>query len=651
MELQRSIYLQTVTIEEALERMFTALDPNDLIGWEEISVHEAAGRVTAEPVRARYSSPTYHSAAMDGVAVKAESTFSAREDRPVILRRNKDYIEINTGNPLPRSMDSVIMVEKINQEDEESITIDQPAYPWQNVRRIGEDIVATELLLPQNHRLSAYDIGALLSGGIWKIRVREKIFIHFIPTGDEVLDFMLQPEPRPGQVIESNSQVLACMVRDWGFGFHRTPPVPDDPTLLDTEVQKALDSPAHIVVIGAGSSAGSKDYTRKIIENKGRVLVHGLKAMPGKPTLLGLAENNKILVGAPGYPVSSVVCFERIIKPLALRLAGIYEREPEFVEARLTRKVPSRLGMEEFLRVSLGLVGDRYVATPLPRGAGMMTSLTRAQGLTRIPADLEGLQQEKTIRVELLRNKKEINQVLVCVGSHDNTLDLLANELMRYSPSIHLASTHVGSMGGITAAGQGSAHMAGVHLFDPEQNDYNFPFLEKYAPDLAFKLINLAIRHQGLIVAPGNPKKILSVADLARDDVLFINRQKGAGTRILLDYHLKKASITPEDIRGYSKEEYTHMGVAVNVLSGTADCGLGIQAAAKALELDFVPLAKERYDLLIPLEHLENKKIYKVIELLKSDEFKNKIMKLGGYETQLTGLEMKPGSGLSGADI
>ncbi len=646
MDTQRNIYLKTISIEEALEKMLQEISSRDILRQEQVPSHQALGRVTSSPVWARYSSPTFHSAAMDGVAVKAENTFTARDDNPVMLQKDRDYVDINTGDPLPDDMDSVIMVENINQEDQNTISIEQPAYPWQNIRRIGEDIVATELLLPRNHEISPYDIGVLLSGGIWEVDVYEEVKIHVIPTGDEVLDYTSRPDPSPGQVIESNSQVLAAMARTWGCSFSRTPPVKDQPELLEKALQEALDSPAHIVIIGAGSSAGSKYFTRRIIQKKGRVLVHGLKAMPGKPTLLGVSSNNKILVGAPGYPVSSVVCYEQILKPLVYHISGKSMQQPVTVTARLTRKVPSRLGMQEFLRVSLGRVGEQYVATPLPRGAGMMTSLTRAQGVACIPPDLEGVQQDKEVVVELLRSPREVHQVLVTVGSHDNTLDLLANQLAVGTPPVRLASTHVGSMGGITAAARGTTHIAGMHLFDPQSKDYNFPFLEKYAPDLQYKLINLAIRHQGLMVQPGNPRNIQSLEDLTREDVTFVNRQKGAGTRILLDHHLQQAGISPNQVRGYSKEEYTHMGVAVNVLSGSAHCGLGIKAAAGALGLDFVPLARERYDLLIPEAFIGDEKVERVIRLLNSSGFKSEIENLGGYETTLTGLEMKPGMGL-----
>ena len=645
MENKRNIYLQTVSINDALGMIKQAVDPRNVLNVETVATQEAAFRVTAQPVWARYSSPTFHSAAMDGIAVKAKKTFQAREGTPVTLKKNLDYIEVNTGNPMPAEMDCVIMVEKIVQLDPETILIESPAFPWQNVRRVGEDIVATELLIPQNHQLSPYDVGALLSAGIWEVKVREQVKIHIIPTGDEVLDFTLKPQPNPGQVIESNSQVLSSLASMWRCEIHRTSPVPDNPQRLEAAVREALESPAHVIVIGAGSSAGSKDFTRQIMEVFGSVLVHGIKAMPGKPTVIGVAEN-KIIIGAPGYPVSSIICFEQIVRPIVYWLSKRHPPEPEIIEARLTRKVPSRLGMEEFLRVSVGRVNNVYVATPLPRGAGMITTMTRAQGITRISQDLEGLARNKTVKIELLKPEKEIDRVLVIVGSHDNTLDLLANELMGIENPIHLASTHLGSMGGITAASEASAHLAGMHLFDPESNDYNFPFLAKYAPGLKFKLINLAIRHQGLIVPPGNPKNIRDIHDLAEKNIVFINRQKGAGTRILLDHHLKNAGILPDSITGYDKEEFTHMAVAVNVLSGAADCGLGIMAAATALNLDFVPLARERYDLLIPDYSFDDPKVDILLSLVKSDHFKKKIKSMGGYETDLSGMEMKPGQGL-----
>jgi putative molybdopterin biosynthesis protein len=657
--MKRNVYLQTVPVAEALAVMYKTLDRRRLIGVETIPAHDAAGRVTSEPVYAKLSSPTFHSAAMDGIAVRAEDTFAAREGRPLTLERERGFEPVNTGNPMPPGRNAVIMVEHVAPEDADSVeeaakvSIETPAFPWQHVRRIGEDIVATELLLPRNHELTAYDVGALLSAGIWEITVHERFKAVVIPTGDEVLDYTKRPEPEAGQVVESNSRVLIALAHDRGVEVERVPPVPDDPEKLESAVRKALGSDAHAVVIGAGSSAGSKDYTRDVMETFGEVVVHGIKAMPGKPTLLGVSSpefGGKLLVGAPGYPVSAVICFEELLFPLANWMLRRITPGRSTVSAELTRNAPSRLGTEEFLRLSVGRVGDKYVAIPLSRGAGMITTLTRAQAMTRIPPESEGVEGGETVTAELLVPANSLENVLVVVGSHDNTLDLLADMLMEpadsESPPIRLASTHVGSMGGLRAVAAGSCHMAGAHLFDPETEDYNFPFILKYAPEADVAAVNLAVRHQGFIVAPGNPKNICGVKDLARNDVNFINRQRGAGTRVLLDHHLKIAGVNPDDIRGYDKEEYTHMAVAVNVATGTVDSGLGVMSAAKALGLDFVPLARERYDLVIPRGHLDDPRVRAVLDLLNNDAFKAKVEAMGGYETALTGRTMEPGAPL-----
>jgi len=647
--MKRNIYLETIPIDEALDKVRAALDREALVGVESVPVHEAAGRVTARAVYAELSSPTFHSAAMDGIAVKAEATFGAREDAPLELAQGADYIPVNTGNPLPAGFDAVVMIENVVEKGEGRVAIEAPAFPWQHVRRIGEDIVATELLIPQNHPLSAYDVGALLSAGIWEVDCHERLKMAIIPTGDEVLDFTARPKPAPGQVVESNSQIFMALARAWGIAATRVPPVPDKPEALAEAVRAALSSDAHIVVIGAGSSAGAKDFSRATMEQFGEVLVHGIKAMPGKPSLLAVANKEhggKLMVGAPGYPVSAVVCFEELLAPLAAWLTRKFPKRRATVPAELTRRVPSKLGMEEFMRLSIGRVDGKYVATPLARGAGMITTLTRAQGITRIPAHSEGVDAGQIIEAELLVPAPALERILVAVGSHDNTMDLLADALMGLDDPIRLASTHVGSMGGLSAVKNGSCHLAGVHLFDPEALDYNFPFVERYLPGQEVTLINLAVRHQGLIVAKGNPKNIVAVQDLARDDVRFLNRQRGAGTRILLDHHLKQAGIRPADVLGYDKEEFTHMAVAVNVLTGAADCGLGIMAAARALGLDFAPLARERYDLLIPTRFLDDPRIEAVLGLIRTPEFKARIQGLGGYETTFTGMIMEPDMGL-----
>ena len=642
---RRNIYLKTIPPAEAIEKARAALDRDRLGGTETVAVSEAAGRVTAAAVYARYSAPAFHAAAMDGIAVRAERTFTAREGWPLRLEPETDFLPVNTGEPLPAGMDAVIKIEETVETADGAVFIEAPMFPWRNVRRVGQDIVATELMLPRNHQLSPYDIGALLSVGVWEIEVRQRVKLVFIPTGDEVLDFTLRPSPGLGQVIESNSQVFCALARSWGAEPRRVPPVADDPQALRAAVRQALASDAQVVVVGAGSSAGERDFTASVFAELGEVLVHGLAVSPGKPTLLGVAEG-KLLVGAPGYPGSAIVCFEEVLAPLVAWLGHGAPPVRERLAVRLTRKTPSRLGTEELVRLAVGRIGGEAMAVPLGRGPGMISNLTRAQALLRVPAASEGVEQDATIEAELLVPASTLDSVLVHVGSHDNLLDLVADELMGQAAPLRLVSSNVGSLGGLTAIRNGSAMLAGTHLLDPDSGDFNFPFLDKYLPGIEVLVLNLAIRHQGLIVPKGNPKALRGIADLARPDLSFINRQRGAGTRILLDYQLQQAGLNPATIRGYDREEFTHMAVAVNVLSGAADSGLGIFSAARALGLDFVPLARERYDLVIPRRFIEDHRIQALLALLQREEFKVRIAGLGGYETPLTGQVMVPGLGL-----
>ncbi|MBW2040229.1 MAG: molybdopterin biosynthesis protein [Deltaproteobacteria bacterium] len=639
--MKRRIYLRMWTCEEALKTFLERVKPFQYGKKEVVPVKEALGRVTAEPIFARLSSPHYHSAAMDGIALQAQVTFGAAEDRPKRLKVGEEAFFVDTGEPLPPGTDAVVMIEEIQQIDAQTVEIMQAVHPWQNVRTVGEDLVASELILPQGHRLTPYDMGALLAGGVLEVAVKRRPQVVVIPTGAEVVspEEALPRGPREGEVVDFNSTILAGLVEEAGAEFIPHPIVRDDPQEIKEAILSAYRGGHDVILINAGSSAGSEDYTASIVEELGEVLVHGVTIMPGKPTLLGVV-NERPIVGVPGYSVSAVLSFELFVQPLLAAMLGLAAPKRKKVTVLPTRRLPSKLGAEEFVRVRLGKVGERVVATPLPRGAGVITSLTRANAIIRIPRLIEGVEEGQQVEAELLWGKEEIENTVVIIGSHDLALDLLASWVRKKDPSLHLSSSHVGSLGGIIALEKGYAHMAGSHLLDPATGEYNISYIRRYLSGVRVRLIHLAYRQQGFILPSGNPKGIRGLSDLVRDDVRFINRQRGSGTRVLLDYLLEREGIDPVRINGYEEEEFTHLGVAVAVSSGRADVGLGIYGAAKALGLDFVSLERERYDLIIPQGLFDDPKVQMVIKVLRSEGFRAQIEGLGGYNTSRMGEEI-----------
>ena len=638
MKTDRNVYLKMETLENAKAILFEAFHDFGNLPGEIVSVPDAVGRVLAEPVMANISSPNFHSAAMDGIAVKAEDTFGASEGRPKELIIGKTAFYVNTGHVLPQNANAVIMIEHVQVMDNNRIQIEAPAFPWQYVRKMGEDIVATELLFPRNHQITPYCVGALLSGGIFTVSVRRKPKILIIPTGSELVDWQKTPVDalKPGQVFETNSFVLGKLAESCGANYVRHEMITDILEKITSAVQEAINADFDMVLMVGGSSAGSEDYSKDVIFGLGEVLVHGVTMMPGKPILIGKIKDKPVF-GIPGYPVSAILAFEQFVRPLICRKLGIPEPEREKIAVEPSRKIASKLGIEEFVRVKLGMVGHRIVATQLPRGAGCITSITEADGIIRIPNSVEGIKDGEPVMAELLRPLASLQNTLVVVGSHDNTLDVLADELRAGERGLILSSSHVGSTGGLMAIKKGACHLAGSHLLDAEDGSYNVSYIKKYLSDTPVKLVHLVYRDQGFMVLPGNPKNIKGIEDLAREDIRFINRQGGSGTRILLDYRLKQIGTDPANIKGYETEEFTHMSVAVAVLSGAADVGLGIYAAAKALKLDFIPVVTEQYDLVIPEVYFEAENIRIVLDTINSARFKARVEALGGYSTKRTG--------------
>ncbi len=632
MTFKQKKYLSNEPLADAIRKYTDALKAagiGDPLPGERIPIGDALDRVTSEAVIAKVSSPFYHSAAMDGYAVKFIDTFGAGETKPKRMRVPEQAAAIDTGDPLPDGFNAVIMIEDVEKISETEIEILKPATPWQHVRLVGEDIVATELILPENHVVRPVDMAAMIASGHTTVLARQRPVVSVIPTGTELVE--PGSELKKGDIIDFNSTMLSAMAAE--CGAHAVPKhiIRDDAALLRQTILAALGE-SDLILINAGSSAGREDFTAEVIAELGSVIVHGIAIKPGKPVILGIVRG-KAVIGIPGYPVSAALTFNLFVKPLLYSLQGLTPPGPDVISAKLSRQVASSLGQEEFVRVKLGSVSGNLIATPVTRGAGALMSLVRADGIIRVPAESEGVAASHDVSVELLRSSRDIANTIVCIGSHDNALDVLGNHLKKKYPAFTLSSAHVGSMGGLLALKRKEAHLAGTHLLDEETGQYNVSYIKKLLPDAGIVLVNLVYRTQGFIVPKGNPKGIKGFGDLAREDVVFVNRQAGAGTRLLTDLHLKKLKIDPEKVKGYDHEEFTHMAVAAAVLSGAADTGLAVLSAAQALELDFIPVAEERYDLAVLREFYDTPLLQALLGIIRGEKgFRDQIVAMGGYD-------------------
>lgn len=628
--MERNIYLENTDIEEALEIYLSRLESRmGMVAIEKIRTGDGLGRVLAGPVFARVSAPNYNAAAMDGIMVVASTTYGASEAEPVTLKRGRDFEYINTGHPMVDPYDAVIMIEDLvlpDGEGSESAIIKGAASPWQHVRPVGEDIVAGEMVLPENHRIRPMDIGAILLAGVGEVDVYEKVRIGIMPTGTEITDSYEHLEK--GKIFDGNSWTFKAVAEELGCIAERISPVPDEYELLKKAVLD-LTERNHIVVINGGSSAGSKDYTRLLISDLGELVLHGIAIKPGKPTILGII-NGKPVIGVPGYPGSAFLVFEEIVGAVIRKLQHAREASHRYAEAVLSRRIVSSLKYREYIRVKLGSVDGKLIATPMNRGAGVTMALVEADGLLVIPKNSEGIEAGESARVELTKDISEIENTLVSIGSQDMIMDFVATLMEKEPGNVHLSSAHVGSMGGILALKRGEAHMAPIHLLDEETGEYNQSYIDKYLGD-DFALIKGVPREQGLILPKGNPKGIRSFDDIAARGLTFVNRQRGSGTRLLADYLFKKSGADTEKIIGYDREMTTHMAVAAAVQAGTADVGLGAYSAAKVMDLDFIFIANEEYDFAIGKKYLDTPMVKAFLKVLESTEFHGILKELGGY--------------------
>ena len=669
-----SIYLHDIPLSQAQARLREALQEADLwrvLGVESIPLDEnALGRVTAEPIWATVSSPHYHASAMDGFAVIADKTNGAQPSSPISFALEENFAQyVDTGDPLPGWANAVIPIENVESLDKsgevtkdirgpKSIRIRAAVAPWSHVRPLGEDIVATQLVLPTGHTLRPADLGAIAASGHQEIKVARKPKIAILPTGTELVP--IGSKLKSGDILEYNSLVMAAQVKAMGAEPTRYPITKDDFDLICERVLEAAQT-HDLILLNAGSSAGAEDFSALVVEKLGQLLVHGVAVRPGHPVILGVIARSALalrdeaipndeeiasgeerprndvipIIGVPGYPVSAALTIDIFVEAVIAKWLGRRPNELPTEMATLTRKIVSPAGDDDYVRVAVGKVGDKLLAAPLSRGAGVITSLVQADGLALIPSGVQGLEAGEQVKVHLYRSRAEIERTIFCIGSHDLTLDLLAQFLAEHDR--RFASANVGSQGGLIALRRGEAHLAGSHLLDPATGEYNISYIRQYMPNIPVKVVALVGRDQGLMVKKGNPKGVKNLGDLSKPQVQFVNRQRGAGTRVLLDYHLNAMAMSADSILGYTQEEYTHLGVAAAIASGRADCGLGIAAAAQALDLDFVPLFQERYDLVIPKVFADDKLLAPLFDLLTDSAFREAVSHLMGYDVSVMG--------------
>ncbi len=622
-------YLTNEDLDIAVESYIAALKSEGLAPkTEKVPVFEAAGRITANAIYAHICAPHYNASAMDGIALMANKTFGATETTPVRLKAT-DFIQVDTGDPMPKDTDCVVMIEDVVR-DGEDVLLYSAAVPWQHVRQVGEDVCAGDMILPSFTKIAPAALGAMLAGGVLEVEVVKPPVVGIIPTGDEIVSPCTNP--KPGDIIEFNSTIFSGILREWGAEPKTYPIVKDIKEDIIATMKKAVTE-CDAVIINAGSSAGRDDYSSLAVSTVGTMLYHGIAIKPGKPAILGYAKDKPIL-GVPGYPVSGIIVLEQILRPVVEIMTGRNLHVQDQIEATLGRIMTSPLKYREFVRVRIGLNenGD-FVATPLNRGAGVVTSFVKADGIVDIPQDCEGYEAGDKVKVTLLRPREELLNTLTIIGSHDPLIDEITDILKRENPDSVVSSSHVGSMGAIMAIKRREAQMGAIHLLNEETGEYNTAYVNKYFPDGGVVLEKGVKRIQGLMIAKGNPKGIESFKDVARSDISYVNRQKGSGTRILCDFLIKKNGLSASDIYGYEREEFTHTSVAAQIASGTADVGLGIYSAAKTYDLDFIPICNEEYDLLIDEKAYDTDKIKDFLKVLHSEELKERLNALGGYET------------------
>jgi len=608
-------YLSLCSLEEALTRLRSSFAVPERT--ESVPVIQSAGRVVASPVYAKYSVPEVNISAMDGIAVRSRDTIGATDLAPVTL---ETFARVNTGNIVPPEYDAVVMIED-TWEAGEKFQIRRSAVPWQHVRPAGEDIRENRLVLPRGHLIRAFDIGALATYGITRVEVRA-VHVGIIPTGSELVP--LGVRPAPGQVVESNTIMAQVFLGQMGAHCTRLPIVPDDPDLIREALLSAVRA-NDFVIISAGSSAGTRDFTSSVIESIGELLFHGVAVKPGKPVMLGKIEGKPIL-GLPGYPLAAQTALREFAAPL-LESWGFAPAPRYPVRVRLSQPLNSDPGFDEFVPVFVGRIGSALWGIPHRKGAGVQMATVKANGYTHIPAPVEGYEAGHELEVLLTTDPGSIDRTLILTGSLDPSLEGLAN--LVHDQGIFIHASNIGNIGGLLTQKRNACHAVPLSL--PAHSLLPAcQLMLRNIPTEELVFIHIATIEQGIA-----SRHSLTFEDLPH--VRFINTRKESPARMVLDALLSSKGIKPDDINGYRQEVNGPQAVAAAIRNGFADAGMCTSSVAKASGLTFTPVAFEDYELAVRRDMLNDPRMATLISLIRSPEYRGILEAMGGYDSSRTG--------------
>jgi putative molybdopterin biosynthesis protein len=610
-------YLSLTSLDEALRLLRTSF-PHPA-GIETVPLMQSLGRVVAAPVYATYSVPEVNIAAMDGIAVRSSDTLGAAEQSPVTL----DHVaRVNTGNIIPPGFDAVVMIEETwNQGGR--FQVRKAAVPGQHIRMAGEDIREGQLVLAPGHQVRAFDIGALATYGIIELDVRA-VKVGIIPTGSELVP--LGVRPAPGQVVESNTLMAQVFVGEMGASCTKYPIVPDDPEKIGETLGSAIVS-NDLVVISAGSSAGTRDFTAGVIESLGELVFHGVAMKPGKPAMLGRIGGRPVL-GLPGYPLAAQTVLRELAAPL-LESWGLRAPPRCLMRARLSQALGSDLGFDEFAPVSIGRIRDTLWGIPHSRGSAVQMATVKANACVHIPAQAEGFDAGQELEVTLTTDPDSIERTLLLVGAMDPTLGELAS--LAHARGLFLHAGRAGNLGGLLALRRGCCHAAPLGLPPPDLLPF-CGFIGRYLPEDRLAFIHIASIPVGIASLQG-----LGFGDLT--GVRYINAKKDSRPRLILDALLASRGIDPSLIDGYSRESASPRDAVGAVRAGLADATLCTPEVAAGTSLSFQPVTCEDYGLAIPADLLGDPRIGSLRDLVNSRELRLRLEELG-YDTSQTGVMM-----------